>query len=45
MIDEDPSNWSKVERGVLPPPQNEEKNRRIFEALGINDDEKKNWKI
>jgi transcriptional regulator with XRE-family HTH domain len=35
MIDMDASNWSKVERGVLAPPQDEEKLKRIAIALDI----------
>jgi len=32
----DASNWSKVERGLLPPPQDERKLKRIADILGIN---------
>jgi transcriptional regulator with XRE-family HTH domain len=35
QIEIDASNWSKVERGVLSPPQDEEKLRNIAQALGI----------
>jgi transcriptional regulator with XRE-family HTH domain len=35
MLDEDPSNWSKIERKVLAPPQNEEKLKKIAEVLKI----------
>ena len=35
MIEADASNWSKVERGMLAPPQAEEKLKRIATALGI----------
>ena len=31
----DASNWSKVERGVLPPPQDEKKLKEIAHILGI----------
>jgi transcriptional regulator with XRE-family HTH domain len=31
----DASNWSKVERGILPPPQGDEKLEQIAEVLGI----------
>ena len=31
----DASNWSKVERGLLAPPRDEEKLHRIAEVLGI----------
>ncbi len=38
QIDEDPSNWSKVERGVLGPPEQLDKLHRISNALGYADD-------
>ena len=31
----DPSNWSKIERGVLPPPQDVESLEKIARVLGI----------
>ena len=31
----DASNWSKVERGLLPPPQDEERLKTIAQVLGI----------
>ncbi len=31
----DASNWSKIERGLLAPPQDEEKLKRIAKVLGI----------
>jgi transcriptional regulator with XRE-family HTH domain len=34
-LDLDASNWSKVERGLLQPPQDEEKLGRIAEVIGI----------
>ena len=34
-IDEDPSNWSKVERGVLSPPKTGEKLEKIAKVLKI----------
>ena len=34
-IEIDASNWSKVERGLLAPPQDEEKLRRIAQTLDI----------
>ena len=34
-IDEDASNWSKVERELIPPPQNTQKLEKIAKALGI----------
>jgi transcriptional regulator with XRE-family HTH domain len=42
-IDIDASNWSKVERGVLSPPQDEEKLRNIAQALDVNF-ESEEWK-
>jgi len=35
IIEVDASNWSKVERGVLAPPQDKEKLRKIASALDI----------
>ena len=35
IINYDPSNWSKIERGTLSPPQDDEKLTRIAEALNI----------
>ena len=32
----DASNWSKVERGFLPPPQDDEKLDKIVQILGID---------
>ncbi len=34
-IETDASNWSKVERGLLAPPQDEEKLRKIAQVLNI----------
>ena len=34
-IDYDASNWSKVERGLLAPPQDEDRLEKIAEVLGI----------
>ena len=34
-ISEDPSNWSKVERGVLTPPKNEAKLKSIARVLKV----------
>ena len=34
-ISEDPSNWSKVERGILPPPQSIAKLQEIARVLGL----------
>lgn len=33
----DPSNWSKIERGVLPPPQDKEAQLKIAATLGISE--------
>lgn len=35
LIHEDPSNWSKIERGLLKPPQDEEKLKTIALILDI----------
>lgn len=35
--DYDPSNWSKIERGVLSPPQEEQTLNRIAVILGISE--------
>jgi transcriptional regulator with XRE-family HTH domain len=35
LLEFDASNWSKVERGLLFPPQDEEKLKRIAEMIGI----------
>lgn len=37
----DASNWSKIERGVLPPPQKEEKLKKIASILEIHPDSEK----
>lgn len=34
---EDPSNWSKVERGMLVPPQEKDRVEHILAVLGITD--------
>jgi transcriptional regulator with XRE-family HTH domain len=34
----DASNWSKIERGVLAPPQDDEKLNQIADVLGIDKD-------
>ena len=33
----DPSNWSKVERGLLPPPRSKEILERLARVLGLED--------
>ncbi len=40
----DPSNWSKVERGVLPPPQDQELLNRIAVILGLAENSKE-WEL
>jgi transcriptional regulator with XRE-family HTH domain len=35
--DLDPGNMSKLERGILPPPRDEEKKRKYAKALGIRE--------
>ena len=37
-LEEDPSNWSKVERGVNPPPKDENKLKKIAEILNIKEE-------
>ena len=39
----DASNWSKVERGVLAPSQNEKKLKKVADILGISTETEK-WK-
>lgn len=34
----DPSNWSKIERGMLPPPKSRQFLTRIGEVLGLNEE-------
>ena len=41
-IDWDASIWSKIERGLLAPPQDEEKLKRIAEIIGIEQGSE-NW--
>lgn len=36
LLPTDASNWSKVERGLLPPPQDEGRLKRIADILGID---------
>ncbi len=43
LLDEDPSNWSKVERALLPPPQDEKKLKKIADILQIKIDSDE-WK-
>jgi len=35
LLDEDASNWSKVERGILSPPQDEEKLKKIAKIINV----------
>lgn len=37
-VDLDPSNWSKVERGLLPPPRDQALLERIAVVLGLSED-------
>jgi transcriptional regulator with XRE-family HTH domain len=37
QLDEDASNWSKVERGIIGPPQDRGKLRKIAAILGISE--------
>jgi transcriptional regulator with XRE-family HTH domain len=37
LLDVDPSNWSKIERGVISPPQDEMKLKKIAGILKIQD--------
>ncbi len=43
MIEVDASNWSKIERGVLAPPQDEERLKKIAAVLSI-EFESASWK-
>ncbi len=43
QLEIDASNWSKVERGLLSPPQEEEKLKNIAQVLGIKFSSKQ-WK-
>lgn len=36
----DPSNWSKIERGVIPPPANEAQTTKIAEVLNLSSEQK-----
>ena len=38
LLSWDASNWSKIERGILPPPQDSEKLDRIAKILEISED-------
>lgn len=40
----DPSYWSKVERGVLPPPSDEKALESLGRALGVSEGHLKHWK-
>ncbi len=37
-VDYDPSNWSKIERGIMAPPQDASLLKRVTLALGIEED-------
>ncbi len=43
-LEEDASNWSKVERGILAPPQDEEKLKKIAKLLNIKM-KSEDWKM
>ena len=43
-IEMDPSNWSKVERGVIPPPNDEKLMRRIIDVLGVKDSDQQEFR-
>lgn len=36
-VDEDPSNWSKIERNQMPPPQDINRIFKVADALGITE--------
>jgi transcriptional regulator with XRE-family HTH domain len=36
LLELDASNWSKIERGVISPPQDEEKLKQIAKVLGVS---------
>jgi transcriptional regulator with XRE-family HTH domain len=38
-IDQDPSNWSKVERGIIEAPKSDELLLKIKEVLGLSEDQ------
>ena len=38
MVDYDPSNWSKIERGVIPPPSDEAILKKWAQVLGVGHD-------
>lgn len=39
----DPSNWSKIERGIIPPPKDADTLERITQVLELNEDEKQKY--
>ncbi len=41
MIGYDPSNWSKIERGILPPPKKEDELKLIANSLSLRKDSDK----
>jgi transcriptional regulator with XRE-family HTH domain len=43
-IEMDPSNWSKVERGVIPPPSDEKLMQRIIGILGVKDTDQQEFR-
>ena len=42
-LDVDPSNWSKMERGVTPPPKNEELLERWAKFFGLKGDKQREF--
>ena len=40
QIGMDPSNWSKIERGVIPPPANDTQTSKIAEILKLSPEQK-----
>jgi transcriptional regulator with XRE-family HTH domain len=45
LSSEDPSNWSKIERGLMDPPTDEKRLKKIAEVLNINLDSDKYKKL
>jgi len=41
LVNYDPSNWSKIERGKIPPPSDEKTLRKWARALGLKQQEKR----
>ena len=45
MIETDPSNWSKLERGLLPPPLGNEELEQLARVLGVQKDSDDWWQL